>query len=140
VKLAGGKGCFFEMVILAIKTVEGTCMIEDSQILVSVFRTFQIGIARIPTARAGRAYEFSHAIGWEWIMVIRKLSFVGPSSPYFSSLDMPYSTKACFAFRDLTPVETKGTGGTAFIMGRLYWKAVCPAAFGMNLFDLRSDF
>ena len=69
-------------------------------------------------------------------MVIRKLSFVGPSSPYLSPLDMPYSTKARSAFGDLTPVETECTGGTAFIAGRLYWKPVCPAAFGMNLFDL----
>jgi len=82
------------MVILAIKTVKGAGMIEHSQILVSVFRTFQIGIAWIPTVRACRTDKCSHAIGWEWIIVIKKLSFVGPSTPYLSALDMPYTTKA----------------------------------------------
>ena len=73
-------------------------------------------------------------------MVIRKLSFVGSSSPYLSPLDMPYYTKARSAFRDLAPVETKCAGGSAFITRRLYGKAVCSAAFGMNLVDLRPDF
>jgi hypothetical protein len=38
VEFARGKGCFFEMVILTIKTVEGTSMVEYSKILVPVFR------------------------------------------------------------------------------------------------------
>jgi hypothetical protein len=69
------------MVILAIKTVEGTGMVEDSQVLVSVFRAFYIGIARIPAACACRADKISYAIGWKRIIVIRKLALVGPSTP-----------------------------------------------------------
>jgi hypothetical protein len=69
------------MVILAIKTVKGTRMIEHGQVLVSVFGAFQIGIARMPAACACRAYKLSHAIGWKWIIVIRKFSFVGPPAP-----------------------------------------------------------
>jgi hypothetical protein len=82
------------MVILAIKTVKGARMIEHSQILVSVFRTFQIGMVGIPTVGACRADKRSYAIGREWIIVIRKLSFVGPSASYLSALDTPYTAIA----------------------------------------------
>lgn len=68
------------MVVLAIKTVKGTRVIEDSQILVSVFRTFQIGIPGIPRARARRTDKISHTIGWKWIMVIGEVSFKGPAA------------------------------------------------------------
>jgi len=140
VALARRKGRFFEMVILAVKTVKRTRMVEDRQIFVSVFRTFQIGITGIPTARARRANKISHTIGWNGIMVIRKPSFMGPPSPQPAVSDMPKSTKTCSAFCHLASVHTNRTRDASWIMGRFHRKAISPAAPGMNVGDLRPDF
>ncbi len=80
VEFARRKGCFFEMVILAIQTIERTRMIKYRQILVSVFRAFYIGVAWITAARAGWTDKISYAIGWQRVIIIREFSLVGPSA------------------------------------------------------------
>ena len=139
-QLVTRKGCFLEVVILAIETVKGTRMIKHGQILIPVFRTVQIRITWIPTTCPCRTDKIGHAIGRKWIIVIGKLPFVGPPAPQLSSLNMPHTTKACRTFGYPTPMETQGTGTPAFITGSFRGESVGPAAPGMNRGNLRPDF
>jgi hypothetical protein len=138
--LARRKGRFFEMVILAIKTVKGTGMIEHGQVLVSVFRTLRIGIAWIATACARRADKVAYAVRWKRIIVVREFPFVGPSAPKLSIPDMPYATEAGCTVGDLASMVTQGTRKAFFITGRFCRKAVRPATLGVDLGDLWPDF
>jgi hypothetical protein len=104
VELARGKGRFFETVILAIKAVERTRVVEHSQVLVSVFSAFHISVAWIAAACACWAHKISYAIGWQRVVVIRKFSLVGPSTSKLSVPDMTYTTKAGPVVRNLTLV------------------------------------
>jgi hypothetical protein len=93
-----GKGLFLEVVVLAVKTVKGTGMVEDSQVLVSVFWTFCIGITRISTARARRAHKTGHTISWQGVIVKGEFSLVGPASLQLPVPDMTETAKTCPAF------------------------------------------
>jgi hypothetical protein len=54
--------------------------------------------------------------------------------------DVVYTTKAGFAVRYLTAVNTQGTRTSFFIMGRFCGKAVSLAALRMDLGNLWCDF
>ena len=94
------------MVILTIKAVEGTCLIEDGQVLEAILRAFCVSIAWITTACTPRADKVTHAVGWKGVIVIRKLSLVRPSSSQLAMLDMAYTTKAGSAIGYLTLMKT----------------------------------
>jgi hypothetical protein len=120
VEILAGKGLFLEVVVLAVKTVKGTGMVKDSQVLVSVFRAFCIGIARISTARARRAHKTSHTIGWKGIVIKGEFSLVGPASLQLPVPDVTEPAKTCPAFWNLASVNTKRTADTLWIAGRLH--------------------
>jgi hypothetical protein len=114
-------------------------VIEYREILVSVFRALGIGIMRIAAACSRRADKFGYAVRWQWVIVVRKLPLVGPSSPEFAVPDMPHTAKSCSSLRDLTPVLAQATGEAAFMMRRFWRKAVRHTALSMNLGYFRPD-
>ena len=134
------KGLFLEVVVLTVKTIKGTGMIKDSQVLVSAFRACCTGIARILTARARGAHKSRYAIGWKGVVIKGESSFVRPTSLQLTVSDVAEPTKTCAPFWDLASVDTKRADYTVWIAGRLHRKAVGRAASGMSLGDLRPDF
>ena len=130
-----GESGFFEMVVLAIKAVEGACVIEHCQVLVSVFRTVCVGVTGISAARARGADKSSHTVGWKRVVVVGEVSFVRPAAPQLSVPDLPDTAEAGFTVRDLASVETKLTVQASFVAGRFYGKTIGPTAFCMRLGD-----
>jgi len=55
--------------VLAEQAVEGTGLIKNGQILISIFGARPIGIARKPTSGTGRTHPFSHTIGGQRVII-----------------------------------------------------------------------
>ena len=136
--LAGG-GLPLEVKILAKEAIEGTGLVEDSQVSVAVLGTFGHGITGVAGPCPGRTDKASHAIGGEGVIVERKVSLMGPPSPEFAAFTAAEAAEAAAAFGNSASVHTQGAGDTLFRPWRVSREAVGLPAVVVDLFDIRPD-
>jgi hypothetical protein len=136
----GKKGLFFELVVLTIETVKATGMVEYGQILVSQFRPFGTGIARIAASGACWTHKAGHAVGREGIIVKGDIALMGASPFQLSIPNLAKPAKTGQPFWNLALVQTYVAGNALRITWRLYGQAVGLTTPGMNLRNLRPDF
>ena len=72
----GGANSIFELVILTVEAIEGTGVVEDSQVVMAMLRAFGDGISGKATACTTRTDKISHAVCGQRIVIVRKISFV----------------------------------------------------------------
>ncbi len=56
--------------VLTVKTVERAGMIKDGQIFISMFRSFDVGISRVPATGPCGTNKTSHTVGGERIIIV----------------------------------------------------------------------
>jgi hypothetical protein len=69
-----------ELIILTVKAIEGTGMVEDSQVLETAFGAFGDGILRVTAPGAGWADKSAHTICGERVVVERQIALVGAAA------------------------------------------------------------
>jgi hypothetical protein len=63
--------------VLAEKTVKGASMVEDGEVIESIFRTVTMSIFGISSTRSTRADPICYTIGWKAIIIPTDISFAG---------------------------------------------------------------
>jgi hypothetical protein len=127
-------------VILTVKTIEGTGVMEDSQVFTAMFRTVCNSIFRITTARTTGTNKISHTVCWEGVIIIRKIPLVGAPSNYLAVYNSTESTKTKASLGDFTLVQTEAAAKSGLSLGRIFRKTVRFTSTRMDLLDLRPDF
>ena len=69
-----------KLVVLAIEAVEGTGVIEDSQVVVTMLRAFGDSISGVATSCTTSTDKISHAVCGQGIIVVGKISLVGATT------------------------------------------------------------
>ena len=69
-----------KLVILAIEAVEGTGVIEDSQVVVAMLRAAGDGVSGAAAAGTSSTDKISHAVCGQGIIVVGKISLVGATT------------------------------------------------------------
>lgn len=135
-KLLRVKRLGFKMVVLAVQTIKPAGMIEDSQILITVFRTVDSRISGVPAARTSRTNKIPHTVGGKGIVIVGQVPLMGSPAENSAVLNPSKATKAHAAFRDFTIMDTQAAGNAVYCMGRIIRKAICFTAAIMNGLDL----
>ena len=76
----GGASSILKLVILAIEAVEGTGVIEDSQVVVAMLRAAGYSVSGVATAGTTSTDKISHAVCGQGIIVVGKISLVGATT------------------------------------------------------------
>jgi hypothetical protein len=125
--------------ILTVKAIEGTGMIEDGQVLITVLFTFGNGILREAAPGAGWTDKSPHTICRESVVVERQISLVGAASTYLAVFHATEATEAHSLFRYPALVEAERTCDSILGPGRVLWKTIRPAGANVNPLDLRPN-
>ena len=76
-----GRGnSIFELVILTVEAIEGTGMVEDSQVVMAAFGATGDRISGEATACTTGTDKIAHAVCGQGIVVVGKISFVWPTT------------------------------------------------------------
>ena len=75
-----GVSSILELMILAIKTVKGTGMIKDGQVVATMLRAAGDGISGIATTCTAGTSKISYAVCGERIIVVGKITLVGETA------------------------------------------------------------
>ena len=113
---------------------------EDSQVVMAMFRTFCSSIFGITTACATGTNKITHTVCWKGIIIIGEIPLVGAPSDYLAVYNSTEPTKANASLGNFTVVETKGAGKSDLGPGGIFWKTVGFTSAGVNPLDLRPDF
>ena len=76
----GGASSILILVVLTIEAIEGTGVIENSQVVVAMLGTAGDSISGVAAAGATSTDEIAHAVCGEGIIVVGKISLVGTTS------------------------------------------------------------
>lgn len=139
-KLLRVKRLGFKMVVLTVQTIKPAGMIEDSQILITVFRAVDSRISGISAARTSRTDKIPHTVGGKGIVIVRQIPLMGPPAENSAVLNPSKPTKAHATFRDFTIMDTQAAGYAVYCMGRIIRKTICSTAPIMNGLDLWPNF
>ena len=129
----------FKLVILAIKTIKGTGVVEDSQVVVAMLRAAGDGISGEATARTTGTDKISHAVCGQGFVVIGKISFVRATTLYLPAPHSAKTAKTHTTFRDSAKVKAERTSHTVFCPGRVRRQTIRFTAAVMNPLDLWPD-
>jgi hypothetical protein len=99
-----------ETPILAEEAIEGTGLIEDGQILVTVFGAPGIGKAWISRGRSSGTDPISYAVGWKAIIIPSKVPLLRCNPPQNPSSIAPHPTISLPPVGNPTSVGTDPAG------------------------------
>jgi len=129
----------FKMIVLTVQAVEGTGMIEYSQIFVAMLGPLGNSILGISTACTAWADKITNTVCRKRVKVVIQVPFMRPSANDFAVLSSPKAAKTRFSFRDLALVGAEAATDAVGCSGRVFRKTKRPSAVQMDLFDLRPD-
>jgi hypothetical protein len=87
-------------VILTIKAIKGTGIIEDSQIVMAMFRAVGNSILWIATARTTRTNKITHTVCGKGVVIIGEISLVRPAALYLTVFRSAEAAEANTALGD----------------------------------------
>jgi hypothetical protein len=126
-------------VILTVKTIEGTGMIENSQIVVAMLGSVGYSILGIATPGAAGTDKTSDTVAGQGVIIIRKIALVGATSDYLAVHNPTESTKANPALGDFTLMQAKLAGNSVLCPRGIFRQTVGFAGTRVNLLDLRPN-
>jgi len=113
---------------------------EDSQVVMAMFRTVCNSIFGITTACTTGTNKITHTVCWKGVIIIGKIPLVGASPDYLAVYNSTEPTKAKASLGNFTVVQTKAAAKSGLGPGRIFWKTVGFTSTGVNPLDLRPDF
>ena len=122
--------------ILTIQTIQGTRVVEDCQVVVTVLRTFSDSIPGIAAARTARTDEIPYTIRRKRVVIEREVSLMGATTFDDAVFHPAQAAKSHSTFMDTTLMKAKWTGDSAFCPRRVLWQAISSAAAIVNSLDL----
>lgn len=99
-----------ELIVLTVKAVKGAGVIEDGKVVMTILGSCRGGIPGIAASGAGRANKGAHAVCGQRIVVIRKVSFMGPAALDPAGLHPPEAAETGAAGWYAALVRTKPAG------------------------------
>ena len=132
-----GVSSILELMILAIKTVKGTGMIKDGQIVAAMFRAFGDGISRVATACTAGTDKISHAVSGEGIIVVGKISLVRAPTSQLPILHPSKPAKSHTTLGDPALVKAELAGDSGVGSWRDFRKTIRFPGTSVNFFDFR---
>jgi len=128
------------VIILTVKTIKGTGIVKNGQIFIPVLRPAGDGILRVTAPLTAGAYKIRYTICWEWVIVVREVSFMRPPPPESARFNAAKTAKTSASLRYPAPMNAQTAGYAIRRSGRINGKAVCSTALIMNSLYLRPDF
>lgn len=95
------------MPVLTEKAVERTGVVEDCQILVTIFGTWTIGKIWVPSSCTARADPVGNAVGGEWVMVPAQITTIWCGTGKFVPFVHPHATIASLPLRQAAFIWTE---------------------------------
>jgi len=127
------------MIVLAIKTIEGTGMVENGKISVPILRPIGDGVSGIAAAGSGGTDKIGDTIGGQGIMVVIQVPLMGTTPANRSTFHHAETTVPRPPIRNHAAMNTKGTGDAVFRTGRICRQSIGLPAVVMDLLYLRPD-
>ena len=121
------------MPVLTEQAIEGTSLIENRQVLVTIFRSRGVREIRMSTSAASGTDPVGDAIGGEGIIIPVQVTLLGTAADDVATLFPAYSAISNAALFDLASVDTKVTTPVTFFSGRLGWQIEGFSALDMDL-------
>ncbi len=125
-----------ETPILTEEAIEGTGLIEDGQILVTVFGAPSIGKAWISRGRSSGTDPISHAVGWKAIIIPSQVSLLRCNPLQDPSSIASHATVSLPPIGNPTSIGTDPAGDPRGVSRRFQGQTKGGPRNPMRLFDL----
>jgi hypothetical protein len=127
-----------ETPILTEEAIEGTGLIEDGQILVTVFGAPSIGKAWISRGRSSGTDPISHAVGWKAIIIPSQVSLLRCNPLQDPSSIASHATVSLPPIGNPTSIGTDPAGDPLGVSRRFQGQTKGAPRSHMRFFDLRN--
>ena len=135
----GRSGLRLEMIILAIKAVEGAGVIEHGQVGMAGFGSVFNGVFRVPAAGSGGTGKITHTVCRERIIVIRQVPLMRPAAADTTIVHPPKPAEAFSTLGDPAFMHAQFAGNALRGARWSRGQTVPSAAVVMDAFNLRPD-
>lgn len=129
------------MPVLTVSAVKGAGIIEDGQVLIAIFGSSPVGIARITGPTSPRADPIGNAVSGQRVVIpAHHPSFPCPTQVEEpASSIFPQATESPLPFRDLALVHAYSASDSGFIPWRIGGKTKIKPGGSMGLLYPRPD-
>jgi hypothetical protein len=127
-----------ESPILTEEAIERTGLIEDCQILVTVFGALSIGEVRIPRRRSTGTDPISHTVGWKAIIIPSQVSLLRCNPLQDPSSIAPHPTVSLLPIGNSTFIGTDPAGDPLGVLRRFQGEIKGAPCNSMRFCNLRS--